>query len=250
MHDAQCPKKTGLPSETVKWLQSLHMSFYPRNVRRDFSSGYLMAEIFSHYYPQDFSMHSYDKGTSLSAKQWNWSQIQRKQNLHLMKEAIYGTVHCKPGAAELLVQQVYGILTNHSPSDVQGQELDFTDQEYQSLLPSLARSTASKSIKNNLTITEIMAKPDVSTNQMKAEVILFKHLVHKRAEKVLNPERFKVKSNRRQLTAKYLLPSSQGHDSPALGVTTSKLHTLSTWSGVSFKEITVHQPARHSQVNN
>lgn len=46
-------------------------------ISRDLSSGYLVAEMFSHYYPQDFPMHSYDKGASLSTKQRNWSQIQR-----------------------------------------------------------------------------------------------------------------------------------------------------------------------------
>ncbi|XP_023253877.1 spermatogenesis-associated protein 4 isoform X2 [Seriola lalandi dorsalis] len=157
----------------------------------DFSSGYLVAEIFSRYYPQDFPEHSYDKGTSLSAKQRNWSQIERslqKQNLHLRKEVVDGTIHCKPGAAELLVKEVYTILTNRSIWGVEGPESDFTDQEYQKLLPTLARSTASKAIKNNLRITEIMAKPDISTNQRKAEVILHRHLEHRAAERALNPE--------------------------------------------------------------
>ncbi|XP_023253876.1 spermatogenesis-associated protein 4 isoform X1 [Seriola lalandi dorsalis] len=191
MSYAQCPKKAGLPREIVKWLQSLELSFYPKNVRRDFSSGYLVAEIFSRYYPQDFPEHSYDKGTSLSAKQRNWSQIERslqKQNLHLRKEVVDGTIHCKPGAAELLVKEVYTILTNRSIWGVEGPESDFTDQEYQKLLPTLARSTASKAIKNNLRITEIMAKPDISTNQRKAEVILHRHLEHRAAERALNPE--------------------------------------------------------------
>uniref|UniRef100_I3IXU8 Spermatogenesis-associated protein 4 n=1 Tax=Oreochromis niloticus TaxID=8128 RepID=I3IXU8_ORENI len=184
---AECPKKTGLPREVVKWLQTLDLAFYPKNVRRDFSSGYLVAQIFSHYYPRDFSLHSYDRGTSLSAKQWNWSQIERsleKRNMYLKKEAIEGTIHCKPGAAELLVLEVYTILTNGRYV-----EPDFTDEEYQNLLPSLARSTASKAIKNNLTGTEIKAVPDISTNQRKAENILRRHLEHKAAERILNPGR-------------------------------------------------------------
>lgn len=65
--------------------------------------------------------------------------------------------------------------------------MDFTDQEYQELLPTLARSTASKALKNNLRITEMMAEPDIYTNQLKAEVILQRHLEHKTAEKMLNP---------------------------------------------------------------
>lgn len=71
--------------------------------------------------------------------------------------------------------------------DVQGPASDFTDREYQELLPTLARSTASKAIKNNLRITEIMAEPDISTNRRKAEVILCRHLERKAAERVLNP---------------------------------------------------------------
>lgn len=74
-------------------------------------------------------------------------------------------------------------------SDVEGPEPDFTDEEYQNLLPSLARSTASKAIKNNLTVTEIKAAPDISTNQRKAQNILRRHHEHKAAERILNPGR-------------------------------------------------------------
>ena len=60
-----------------RWSKYAQSVFPLRFISRDFSNGYLVAEIFSHYYPQDFSAHSYDKGTSLSAKQRNWSQIER-----------------------------------------------------------------------------------------------------------------------------------------------------------------------------
>ncbi|XP_076595898.1 spermatogenesis-associated protein 4 [Chaetodon auriga] len=252
MSFAQTPRKTGLPREAVKWLQSLDLSFYPKNVRRDFSNGYLVAEIFSRYYPQLFPLHSYDKGSSLSAKQRNWSQIERslqKQNLHLMKDVVDGTIHCKPGAAELLVREVYTVLTNRSIRDVQGPASDFTDHEYQELLPTLARSTASKAIKNNLRATEIMAEPDISTNQRKAEVILRRHLEHKAAERILNPGRFKLRPNLDQLAAKNLVPAScsdESVDSPSSGDAASKLCSSSSGAAVSFMEIKVHQPVRRS----
>ncbi|XP_067455982.1 spermatogenesis-associated protein 4 isoform X2 [Thunnus thynnus] len=234
----QSPKKTGLTREIVKWLQSLDLSFYPMNVR------------------SDFLLHSYNKGTSLSAKQWNWSRIERslqKLNLHLMKRLVDGTIHCKPGAAELLVQEVYTILTNRSVGEVQRPESDFTDQKYQELLPTLARSTACRAIKNNLTITEIMAEPDICTNQRKAEVILNRHLEHKAADRVLDPRRLKV-TNLGQLAAKNLVPSSRGDecfDGVSSAGTTSELCSSSTLSGaaVPFKEIKVRQPARRSLVN-
>lgn len=40
------------------------------------------------------------------------SQFLQRRRLHLMKEAIDGTIHCKPGVAELLVHEVYTILNN------------------------------------------------------------------------------------------------------------------------------------------
>ncbi|XP_010727800.1 spermatogenesis-associated protein 4 isoform X2 [Larimichthys crocea] len=239
MSYAQSPKKTGLPREVVKWLQSLDLSVYPKNVRRDLSSGYLVAEMFSHYYPQDFPMHSYDKGASLSTKQRNWSQIQRslqKHHLHLMKEVIDGTIHCKPGAAELMVQEVYTVLTKRSIRNIQSPESDFTDDNYQELLPTVARSTASTAIKNNLRITEIMAVPDVSTNRRKAEVILHRHLRHKAAGRVLSPGQFKVKHDLGHLAA-----------TPVSSICES-CSSSPAWSraDVSFKEIKVHQPVRRS----
>ncbi|KAM4585726.1 spermatogenesis-associated protein 4 [Fundulus diaphanus] len=179
-----------LHREVIKWLQGLELSFYPKNLRRDFSNGYLIAEIFSHYYPQDFSMHSYHKEVSFSTKQQNWRRIQQffqKHNLNIKKATVDGTLHCKPGAADLLVQDIYSILTNQSVPAVQRQQADFTDQAYQQLLPSLARSTASTAIKNNLTATEIMAEPDMSTNQRKAQIIVRRHLEHRAAERSLLP---------------------------------------------------------------
>ncbi|KAF0040063.1 hypothetical protein F2P81_008298 [Scophthalmus maximus] len=176
MFYAQCPKTTGLPREVVKWLRSLDLTLYPKNVRRDFSSGYLVAEIFSRYYPQDFPEHSYDKGTSLSAKQKNWSRMERiriqnrqtfTSNAHLSRTIIYIS----------------------SVRDAERPGLDFTDREYQERLPTLARPTASTAIKSNLATTETMAEPDVSTNRRKAEVILRRHLEDRAAERALHPER-------------------------------------------------------------
>lgn len=65
--------------------------------------------------------------------------------------------------------------------------MDFTDREYQEILPPVARSTASRAIKSNLTATEIIAEPDISTNQRRTNVILQRHAVHKSAEKALYP---------------------------------------------------------------
>ena len=42
---------------------------------RDLTNGYLVAEIFSWYFPQDIQMHCYINGKSLESKQKNWDLL-------------------------------------------------------------------------------------------------------------------------------------------------------------------------------
>lgn len=142
-------------------------------------------------------MHSYDNGTSLPTKLGNWSQLERffvKKKLSIPKEMIDGTIHCKPGAAELLVQTIYTILTNRVVKTLKDEmEIDFTDRHYQLQLPLHARSTATHSIKNNLKITECMTEPNIITNNQKAHAIIQRHLERKALERVQDPARFNIK---------------------------------------------------------
>ncbi|KAI4872413.1 hypothetical protein NFI96_033214 [Prochilodus magdalenae] len=214
MDYSQPPRRTGLPRELLKWLQSLDLTFSPKNMRRDFSNGYLVAEIFSRFYPEDFPMHSYGNGSSLPTKQANWTQIEKvlaKLQLSLVKEAVEGTMHCKPGAAEALVQEIYTLLTNRGTQTVQEGALDFTDQNYQEQLPIVARATASKAIKNNLRLSEELAEPNLTARQQKIQSIIHRHVEQRREERSRDPKRFGVKPTLGEQAVR-LPPTSVQHD--------------------------------------
>ena len=101
----------------MKWLQGLRLSQQTgKNVRREFSNGYLVAEILSLYEPQDFLLNAFGQETALDKKIVNWNmlkQIFAKRSMSMIPaKLIDATIHCKPGAAECLVQLVYSFLTN------------------------------------------------------------------------------------------------------------------------------------------
>ncbi|XP_061833293.1 spermatogenesis-associated protein 4 isoform X2 [Nerophis lumbriciformis] len=166
-------------------------------------------------------------------------QSLQRLRLLLMDKMVYGTIHCKAGAAELLVQHVYTILTKNRIRAVQNPDMDFSDQKYQKLLPWVARPTALTAVNSNVRATEMKALPDLYSNQRRAEAIISKHLEEK-AEKLAERGRL-IKMRRVQTT-------SSGDEKYSSGENTPKLYPQSPLDGavVSYKTITVNQPARRS----
>ncbi|XP_033744012.1 spermatogenesis-associated protein 4-like [Pecten maximus] len=244
---------SGLPREVLKWIQSLDLTWQIKTPKWDLTNGYLVAEIFSWYFPQDIQMHSYNNGTSLDSKLRNWSLLKlfiKRHNLDIAEELLEGTIHCKEGASTLLTERIYEILTNRKVrKQTKDDEIDFTDRAYQNRLPMHARSTASKAVKNNLRITETMADQNLILSAQKSQKIINDHIEHRRQERYENPVRFNVKPTlgERSLRRPPVQPKqltyetdrtldSIGKDGPH-----PELPAYSREPSVQFKEIQVNQ---------
>jgi len=184
-----------LPRQVLKWLQGLRLSQQTgKNVRREFSNGYLVAEILSLYEPQDFLLNAFGQETALDKKIVNWNmlkQIFAKRSMSMIPaKLIDATIHCKPGAAECLVQLVYSFLTNTSLSITLPEQCAFTDAEYQAALPAHARATMSMAIKNNMRSLELVSDPDMLSQARKTNQIISNHLDTRRMDRTTNPVRF------------------------------------------------------------
>ncbi|KAM8939448.1 spermatogenesis-associated protein 4 [Pelodytes ibericus] len=244
----EAPRRTGVPREVLRWLQSLDLSFSPKNFRRDFSNGYIAAEIFYWYFPEDIQLHSYGNGTSLATKLSNWSQLEKffmKRDLNIPKELLDGTVHCKPGAAELLLQQIYVMLTNKRIKTVQDNEVDFTDWHYQEKLPMVARSTATKAVKSNIKLTEVLAEPDLAVNKQKVQALMELHEYQRLQERIIDPKRFNVKPTLGERALRLPPPSEKAEESDNLSKrfnsSNSGSRGIRSKANVQFKEIQVKQ---------
>ncbi|KAK3100467.1 hypothetical protein FSP39_020512 [Pinctada imbricata] len=264
---------SGLPREVLKWIQSLDLTWQIKQPKWDLTNGYLVAEIFSWYFPQDIQMHSYNNGTSLDSKLKNWSLLKlfiKRHKLEIPDELVEGTIHCKEGAAALLCEKIYEMLTNRKWVSVSSKKVppeyepDFTDRAYQNQLPMHARSTASKSIKNNLRITETMADPNLILSAQKSQKIINDHIQHRQQERAENPARFNVKPTlgERCLRRPPPTPGQTTFDKDStqhtLGVDPSQLPggednplplPISREQSVQFKEVQVNQLDKTAMYN-
>ncbi|XP_030047389.1 spermatogenesis-associated protein 4 isoform X2 [Microcaecilia unicolor] len=179
-------------------------------------------------------------------------QFFSKRKVNLSKELIHGTVHCKPGAAEALIQCIYVILTSRGIKRIQDEKIDFTDSSYQKKLPMVARPTATKAVKNNVRITEIIEQPDIVFNQQKVQAIIDRHLQHRHEERLENPKRFDLKPTLGELAVR-LLPSPSTMEKLSnllkqkrskMSLSGSSISEAISKEAIHFKEIQVKQAPR------
>lgn len=192
--------RSKLPREIWRWLLGFSLKGRIKNVRRDFSNGYVIAEVLQHYYPKDIELPEYRNGDSLPTKVANWHQLElffkkktKERFSKTLLENIDGTIHEKQGAAELLIIWLYESLTSKNVKTIEGEFNNaFTDERYQSQLPLYARNTASQAIKTNVRVTEEIRCPNLNTNKTKNELILDCHQKQKLAKKSQFPNRFEI----------------------------------------------------------
>ncbi|KAF4026086.1 hypothetical protein G4228_018204 [Cervus hanglu yarkandensis] len=207
------PKSSRLSRSVLRWLQGLDLTFFPRNISRDFSNGFLIAEIFTTYYPWDLKLSSFENGTSLKVKLDNWAQLEKflaRKKLKLPEELIHGTIHCKAGVPEILIQEVYTLLTHREIKSIQDDLVNFTDYSYQMQLPLVPRSTASKSIKDNIRLSELIGNPSKLNNELKVEFLFLLQMLQRKLSRKLNPSGASMSASRAKNQSKQGKPPSQG----------------------------------------
>ncbi|EHB14161.1 Spermatogenesis-associated protein 4, partial [Heterocephalus glaber] len=237
------PKKSRVSRSVLRWLQGLNLSFFPRNISRDFSNGFLIAEIFCIYYPWDLKLSYFENETSLKVKLDNWAQLEKflaKKKLKLPKELIHGTIHCKAGVPEILIQEVYTLLTHREMESIQDDIVNFTDYSYQMRLPLVSRPTASKFIKDNIRLTELISNPNMLSNELKVEFLLLLQMLQRKLSRKLNPGWFDVKPKMGEITLDYL-PQCSGCKYPKVSKETVVPSSNTGTGGKGHKKIHVKQ---------
>lgn len=105
---------SGLPRDILRWIQSLDLSFSVKNVKRDFSNGYLTAEILSRYFKHEISLHAFENATSTLKKQVNWELIIKFSNKNafpITQQMADEVMNCLNNAAVELIELLYTTLT-------------------------------------------------------------------------------------------------------------------------------------------
>ena len=77
---------------------------------------------------------------------------------------------------------------------VQDDLVNFTDYSYQMQLPLVPRSTASKSIKDNIRASELISNPNVLSNEFKIDFLFLLQMLRRKISRRLNPSKFPLKT--------------------------------------------------------
>ncbi|KAJ8787660.1 hypothetical protein J1605_022818 [Eschrichtius robustus] len=213
------PKSSRVSPSVLRWLQGLDLSFFPRNISR----------CWSRAGPRRLA------GASFLAR----------KKLRLPKELIHGTIHCKAGVPEILIQEVYTLLTHREIKSIQDDLVNFTDYSYQMQLPLVSRSTASKSIKDNIRLSELIGNPNKLNNEHKVEFLFLLQMLQRKLSRKLNPKWFEVKPTVGESTFSHGPAQASGCKCNSV-ISKERVAPVCCNGGNPLKEIHVKQAGKHS----
>lgn len=91
-----------LPRKLIKWFDRLDLTYSIRNITRDLSNGFIVAEILTRYYPKEIKVYQFYNGLNLEKKLDNWERIAKflgKQGKRVDRSEWEPIVHLAKGAA-------------------------------------------------------------------------------------------------------------------------------------------------------
>lgn len=77
---------------------------------------------------------------------------------------------------------------------VQDDYANFTDYSYQMRLPLVPRSTVSKSIKDNIRLSELLSNPNMLSNELKIEFLFLLQMLQRKLSRKLNPGKLSLET--------------------------------------------------------
>ena len=164
-------RSMSLPRDLHVWLQSLDLSSPVHHPKRDFSNGYLVAEILSRYLPSTvLSLHQYRNALSVEGKLGNWELLERvveKQGWPITRREIDQLMHGQPNSHIHFLSHLYSILTSRTVS--QFTPLPVTPTV---AAPTFLAPTASTMVKGRLHEADIVGGllPPLDSNKQSAAV--------------------------------------------------------------------------------
>ena len=142
-----------LPRTVAWWLQNLDLTYSVRNPNRDFSNGFLVAEILQRYFGSEVPLYSINPGTCLNVKRDNWNQLSHiliRKNIDIHQDVISDCINQRNGAGVSIVSQLFRLLVEPtSPTRTYPIASSVEESKAQSTPPHYTKLTAAFKVKDS-----------------------------------------------------------------------------------------------------